>query len=549
MKKQYRIELLTIIIAMGLFSIFFNRGKDVKGEELPWHNLPSIFEHIRLNIDSEGKLTEAGNTLLDEERRYKDEKIRWVPGAMDGVFGHHGGGSLEKQAKEVAELVKSISKKNALSQKARLYDILLKDNLIDFVDPALDQIVASNVSIDPYLHDYARWLAFESPDRGPVKFGIALLGLIRDKNDIDKIVMLGKHEEFTLFSVVAITNTLENPETTLWELAKYVDGWGRIHIVERLAETQNPKIKKWLIREGYKNNIMYEYLAYTCAVAGDLKGELSKSEIDDDLLNASGDIIEALLNGGPAEDIDDYEDGAEMIRLYVKYIYNRAEKLDHFLTLNSIKRFLKNEEANWDKRREKGWTQNLKSDLLIDLDKILSQPKWRQLVLEKQNSIDNSEFWQVDRAASVLGIDLWDTHWKRLNNSLADSGRWYNVMKNSNEERIDQIIAFAIDKIPLDKIATGPADEFGVGNKYNQHSCLDYILQDLDKYPGKGFELIKAGLRSPVTRNRNMAIKTLSAWGVKNWPEGTRELLEQAEKEEPNEGTKKNIIKLLDGGL
>jgi hypothetical protein len=39
---------------------------------------------------------------------------------------------------------------------------------------------------------------------------------------------------------------------------------------------------------------MYEYLAYTCAVAGDLKGELSKSEIDDGLLDASGDIIEAL---------------------------------------------------------------------------------------------------------------------------------------------------------------------------------------------------------------------------------------------------------------
>jgi hypothetical protein len=127
-----------------------------------------------------------------------------------------------------------------LSPKAELYNILLRDNLTAFIDSAIENILAFNVANDPYMHDYARWLAFESPDKGPVKFGIALLGLIGDKNDIDKIVTLGKHEEFTLFSVVAIINALENPESTLWELAKYVDGWGKIHVVEKLGETQNP---------------------------------------------------------------------------------------------------------------------------------------------------------------------------------------------------------------------------------------------------------------------------------------------------------------------
>jgi hypothetical protein len=96
---------------------------------------------------------------------------------------------------------------------------------MDFVDSALEKVVAANVSLEPHLHKYAKWLAFESPDRGPVKFGIALLGLIRDKNDMDKITALGKHEEFTLFSAVALTNTYENPEQELWNLAKFVDGW------------------------------------------------------------------------------------------------------------------------------------------------------------------------------------------------------------------------------------------------------------------------------------------------------------------------------------
>jgi hypothetical protein len=61
--------------------------------------------------------------------------------------------------------------------------------------------------------------------------------------------------------------------------------------------------------------------------------------------------------------------------LYVKHVDNRAEKLSHFLTLDSIRRFLKNEKADWEKRKEKGWTQDLRSDLLIDLDKILVSAK------------------------------------------------------------------------------------------------------------------------------------------------------------------------------
>ena len=548
MKKQYWFGIITLIVVMGFFPIF-NHDKDIKEEELPWYNLTSIFGYMESNLDKEGKLTVKGNRLPDEERRYKDEKFRWVSGGMDGAFGHHGGGgNSEKDAKNVADLVKSISQKNTQSKKVELYNILLKDNLMDFVDPALEKIGASCVSIEPHLHEYAKWLAFQSPDRGPVKFGIALLGLIRDKNDMDKIITLGKHEEFTLFSAVALTNTYENPEQKLWKLAKFVDGWGKIHIVERLGKTQNPKIKKWLVREGYKNNIMYEYLAYTCAVGGDLKDELSKPEIDEELLNAAGDIIEALINSGPAEDIDDYDYGAEVVRLYVTHMKSKSDHtLGDFLILHSIKRYLENEEADWKERKDKGWTDELKSALLIDLYKIISAPKWTQIVLEKQNSTDDQEFWQVDQAAGVLGIDMWDTHWKRLNENPIESALWYNVMKNTNNERIDQVLSLAIDKLPLDKIATGPADELGLGQEYNLHRCLDCLLQDLHKYPTKGFELIKAGLRSPVTRNRNMAIKALSVWGIDNWPEGTKELLEQAEIKEPNKDTKKNIRNILKG--
>ncbi len=43
---------------------------------------------------------------------------------------------------------------------------------------------------------------------------------------------------------------------------------------------------------------MYEYLAYTCATSGNLAQALSVEEVDDELLDSAGDIIEALIHVG-----------------------------------------------------------------------------------------------------------------------------------------------------------------------------------------------------------------------------------------------------------
>src|SRR5207248_2725531 len=118
--------------------------------------------------------------------------------------------------------------------------------------------------------------------------------------DMEIFRTLGRHEEFTLFCAVGLANACDDGETQLWELAKHVDGWGRIHLVERLSKTENPEIKDWLLREGYKNSVMYEYLAYPCAVGGGLLAALEADEVDDDLLLSAAEIIQALITGGPA---------------------------------------------------------------------------------------------------------------------------------------------------------------------------------------------------------------------------------------------------------
>jgi hypothetical protein len=122
-------------------------------------------------------------------------------------------------------------------------------------------------------------------------------------------------------------------------------------------------------------------------------------------------------------------------------------------------------------------------------------------------------------------------------------------MQTDDPERIDRVITLAQERLPLEQIATGPADELGLGPEFEHHSALDFVLQDLDRFPGKGWLLVRAGLRSPVVRNRNMAVRALAAWGKEAWPEGAETLLRAALENEPRQDTRDHMRRALGTGV
>ncbi|MES9991166.1 MAG: hypothetical protein ABW098_04395 [Candidatus Thiodiazotropha sp.] len=528
-----------------MFSIFERKGKT----ETPWYGRVSIYAFIKQNLDKQTeRLPEDYDKLPDDEIRFKEGELRWVSGAMDGAFGHHGGGSQsEEQSKRIAHLLKVISQTGKDSSKIELYKILQEDSVLDYIDESIEKAVALNISPEPYLHTFANFLAKESPDRGPVKFGIALLGIIQDSNDKPLIMLLGKHEEFTLFSAVALSNMSQQPEGDLFDLAKKVNGWGRIHLVESLEGTDNKEIQEWMLRDGYKNSIMYEYLAYICATSGKLRESLKITSLDKGMFNSAGDLIEALISGGPARDIYEYDDAADVISMYLHHFTNQPKQLKHYLVLQAIKGYLSSDSWDIEEQKSSGWQLHTRERALSTLENLLNDIEWKTITEKALKSADNMDFFNADRAARYLKMDTWDIHWHRLIEEPADSGRWFYVMRESNLERIDAILSLAESKIPLDSISTGAADEMGMGPEYNWHSVLDYILQDLDQYPGKGEKLILTGLQSPVIRNRNMALKALTAWSLDIRGEKITDSLKSAYKLEPDADVKDSIKNVIDG--
>lgn len=537
---------------MGDFSETDMNSSNPSGA-LPWAEHPAIYEHISSHTGEDGKLTEEGQLLPDDERKFGEEQIRWAAGAMDGTLSHHSFGDGEADEEEpeevsvIVDLIGDIASENSLDSRIRLYELLCEDNLLFYIDPVIEKIVDSKVPIAPHLHAFLRFMAFECPDRGPVKFAMALLGLIADGRDLPGIIALGRHDEFTLYSAVAISNMLEEPDDVLWELGRSVKGWGRIQIVERLAETENPEIKRWFLREGFRNNVMNEYLAHLCAIKGGLLAELEADQVDDELLDGATGLLEAFIYSGPGPHISDYEDGVEVVALFVEQMQDRAKTLSHFHVLYMIREFLEDEDTDWSEMRGLGWTEDTRTNLLIEIHGIVARPHWKELVSEKRDTATEEEFWRVRDTAEHLGIEMWRTYRRRLLERPEDPGCWYDIMRCVDAEHIDEVIDLARAIVPLGEIATGVGEEIGFGTAFVAHQNLESVLEELGEFPGKGTDLVEAALQSPMIRSRHLALRVLDGWGEVNWPAGMRKKLTESLPQEPDSEIKEMMEKVLIG--
>jgi hypothetical protein len=259
-----------------------------------------------------------------------------------------------------------------------------------------------------------------------------------------------------------------------------------------------------------------------------------------------------LVAGGPAEGIDDYEDARPVIQSYLDQMASSAETVPDFLYVNSIKGYLDEDESVWERRYNAGWSVECRATLRVLCDSILGLPKWVDEIQAKLGSEDQVEVAQADQAAKSLGIETWGIHWRRLQAKPADPGRWYPVMALCDEDRVREVIDFAEANLDLAGIATGAADELWLGRglvvrdeRTEQHSCLDCILQELRRFPGRGATLIEAGLKSRVVRNRNLAVAALAGWPRGEWPSELDQALNQAARCEPNESVRETMQKAL----
>jgi hypothetical protein len=494
----------------------------------------SLYQFIQLHRDPEtGRLTPDATPLPDEPAARRFSRLRWVPGALEGLGTRHMQWDGSTKAAEAITLLSQIAA-GSPSAEAALYELLRGDDVVTFYNDALDFASARIADAEPKLHDFARRLATQSRDRGPVKFGIAMLGSMGDEADLEIVRTLGLHDEFGLYAAGAIAELAPQRQQALYEMAQKLKGWGRIEAVTLMTATPDAKLRRWLLTEGFRNDVTPQYLAYHCATIADLADAMEDRAnlADVEFLSRVSDLIQSLIRPGPSRDSQTYEHTPDVAIAYLQAVQGKKDSIGFLLTAQVL-----NEYAT-----AAPWTADQKALVKKLAAPIIADKGWKRRVIAALSD-DRGDLEQAEVAANKLGLETFDVHVKRLAKNGAIAGRWRLAFSAADPRQIESLMDVAA-KTFRPRFARG-----AVGRANTSDDALEAVLQSVAKYPGTGKPIVDASLLDISPTVRRAAVETLVRWGGPYLRDiGVRAALSAAADGETDEALKARMVALLNVG-
>lgn len=451
----------------------------------------SLYEYISSAV-IDGELPKDFNLpkLTD-----KEDKIAWADGALDGVGIYHMGYS------EPSDESNALMEKAVRAAAAGSYDDADKlfgeignklsaiggiDSIQNFIIDHKDELNLGNV------FEYGFHAVVDSADRECVKYGLALLELFdtEDSEEIKDVVRtVGLSDEFSIFAIFVMLRW-EDGNREVWELAKKIHGWGRVHAVERIEPTTDD-IKHWLLVDGVHNWVMPAYSALTCWQKSDavtvLRGNPTREEF-----SGIRDIIEGLLDEGPVSGISEIENSDDVIIAFLNKAKSLADNMDDYEVIREIRIHFEDEESG-------------NADIVSLCQELLSSDKCKEAVKEAVSK------GQSIPLADELGIDYKADVFRVLESSFEDRPYLCSSLMDDPEYR-DKVLELFRQRLPLSEMKTGPKKTLGLGKDYWRENALEYLMQELRNYPLEGQDFVETGLQSAPVRTRNGAMYVLELW-------------------------------------
>jgi hypothetical protein len=471
--------------------------------------------------------TDGPPPALPDEVAHDGRTIRWGAGALDGVLARHSDAAREPaRAAELAALIEHAATGDETA-RTTLYEAARGDGIVFALDEALaalDGVPRAAVA------DLGRDLMRVSEHREPLKLAVALVGRAGDQDDVPLLETLARHDEFSRVAGTALANLLEDPVAAWWRVGCLASGWGKVEAVGRLAEQPAlpADVRAWILRHGCDNAVTPEYLAYACATAGRLEEALD-GLVDDELLDGACTIVRALVNGGPVEDIDDYEPGPRVAAAVVELVSERPSSIVRLAAVVDIRR----------------WAEDYEQHVAIAerCGRVLMRGDVRAFVADRLERQEEAlEAWEI---AEAVGVDPWESGWEHLQRSPADASLYHLLTRTQNAERWARLAAFAEQELPLDVLSSGPRDQLFPAPQHREpvHALL-FLLQDMR--PGRwSATLVATGLLNPMIPTRNAALHALGRTPPPEWGEPVWSALRQLARDEPLDEVRQRALEQL----
>ena len=478
----------------------------------------SIYELIKSSIQSDGSLPE--NFSLPQE---ETDGISWADGAMDGVFLYHTARN-EDSIEPLKDIIFQISEGKFEEADNNLNN--LNFSMVSIKIPLLKWIFQKRENINAdNLYKFAISQLTTSKNKECIKFSLSVLSLIGVENEaetLEKIKILALSDEFTLYCLNIIEH-LENSNNEIFEIAKKVKGWGRIHSIPYLEVTNN-EIKEWILEKGCHNEVVPSYTALTCAKKINLLEILNEENISNKRFNNISYLVAALLDEGAATGISALENKEVLIEKYLEKAKDLSSSEDDYHTVMMIKEYIEDSE-------------DINNDFIKTCDEIMTSEKTENKIkelMEEGSSYDIAKYIKIDTDEYAL---------KYLENNLLKNPYIMNYI--SKKENMEKIVLSLEKNLPLEKMKGLPTDKINFIN--NKFTALNVVVRTLENFKGTGENLIIFALNSPYVDVRYGAANTLEKWKEKGYifPDEIIENIKNLEKIEVNEDLKEKLNKLL----
>ena len=301
-----------------------------------------ILAIIRENLDSEGRLPREFNLPKDPD---DESDIFFADGALDGItYFHTQPRGLNDEETDL--LIDALNAKVAghVDTADELFLKLTKTRRALEFGGALSDIVEENASIINPIHAYTYGihLITMGKDKELVKIGL----MLHHKAPEDRlkaykqiITDLAYCNEFTWFCLPIIQNW-DGGNDLIFEIAKHVYGWGRVHACVFL-KPETWEIKQWFLSEGVDNGVMPSYTALEAWNKSDA-ASLLDSRLTQKGFTCISRIMAALLDEEPCRGISLVDDPETTIRKFLNQAKSFELSPEDYEVIKTI-------EARWDR--------------------------------------------------------------------------------------------------------------------------------------------------------------------------------------------------------
>lgn len=176
---------------------------------------------------------------------------------------------------------------------------------------------------------------------------------------------------------------------------------------------------------------------------------------------------------------------------------------------------------------------------------ILHQPHWPERLHEAFEHGERRGEWIAWRVGPLVGLDLWDAGFAKLKRDPLDDGLVFRLMHGSDRTHREQIVEWAEQHLPVEKIATGPAEHLFPAENREIDGALAFIVQEMSDGELYSERLVAAALVAPVIATRNQALNAIETQPRQAWGSSVEAALHRLTREDPNEDVRARAVGLL----